>query len=118
MDDPDSNYYLPDDYVFHGAGAVEDYIVDSYFAESKRNLFGTVCAAHHLAWHAGPLPVCASIQAQSCVSLGTIGPFPLNSWPRDVKPASAKCSSSPMVGVLFAARPVAAHMQPFVTLGR
>ena len=49
MDDPDSNYYLPDDYLFHGAGAVEDYIVDSYFAESKRNLFGTVCSAHHLA---------------------------------------------------------------------
>ncbi|CAL5220920.1 g3017 [Coccomyxa viridis] len=40
MDDPDSKYYLPDDYVFHGMGAVEDYVVDSYFAESKFSVFG------------------------------------------------------------------------------
>ena len=42
MDDPDSKYYLPDDYVFHGMGAVEDYVVDSYFAESKFSVFGKV----------------------------------------------------------------------------
>ena len=42
MDDLDSKYYLPDDYVFHGKGAVEDYIVDSYFAESKFGAFGKV----------------------------------------------------------------------------
>ena len=45
MDDPDSKYYLPDDYVFHGLGPVDDYIVDSYFAESQNSLFGKVRSA-------------------------------------------------------------------------
>ena len=42
MDDPDGKYYLPNDYVFHGIGAVEDYVVDSYFAESRFSAFGKV----------------------------------------------------------------------------
>ena len=42
MDDADSKYYLPDDYVFHGVHPMEDYLVESYFAESQYSLFGKV----------------------------------------------------------------------------
>lgn len=42
INDPESKYYLPDDYAFHGQGPEQDYAVDTYFGEFKYSLFGKV----------------------------------------------------------------------------
>ena len=40
--DPKSQYFLPDDYTFHGKGSAETYLVDGYFAETGNTMFGKV----------------------------------------------------------------------------
>ena len=40
--DPNSQYYLPDDYTFHGKGTEEDYVVDGLFGETANTMFGEV----------------------------------------------------------------------------
>ncbi len=40
--DPNSQYYLPDDYTFRGKGAEETYIVDGYFGETADTMFAKV----------------------------------------------------------------------------
>ena len=40
--DPDSEFYLPDDYVFRGKGAEADYLIDGYFGETANTMFGKV----------------------------------------------------------------------------
>lgn len=42
LNDPTSEFYLPDDYVFHGKGSEETYIVDGYFGETAATMFGQV----------------------------------------------------------------------------
>lgn len=37
---PESKYYLPDDYQFHGKGSEADYAVHSYFGETATSMFG------------------------------------------------------------------------------
>lgn len=44
INDPESKYYLPDDYAFHGQGPEQDYTVDSFFGDFKNSLFGKVCS--------------------------------------------------------------------------
>ncbi|CAK0783230.1 hypothetical protein CVIRNUC_006429 [Coccomyxa viridis] len=38
--DPNSEFYLPDDYVFRGKGAEFDYLIASYFSETANTMFG------------------------------------------------------------------------------
>ena len=40
--DPNSEFYLPDDYVFRGKGAEADYLIDGYFSETANTMFGKV----------------------------------------------------------------------------
>ena len=40
--DPNSQYYLPDDYTFRGKGAEETYIVEGYFGETADTMFAKV----------------------------------------------------------------------------
>ena len=99
MDDPDSKYYLPNDYLFHGVGAVEDYMVDSYFAESKLNLFGKVCS---LAVRNGMLGLCLLVfhpSSKPC-RLRSTGPslHPRLLAPVPLTPASTNSSSLPVLG--------------------
>ena len=42
VNDPSSQYFLPDDYTFHGKGSEETYIVDGYFGETADSMFGKV----------------------------------------------------------------------------
>ncbi len=42
LSNPESKYYLADDYVFHGKGAEADYALESYFQETANSLFGKV----------------------------------------------------------------------------
>lgn len=42
VNDPNSRYYLPDDYTFHGKGPEETYLVDGYFGETSDSLFAKV----------------------------------------------------------------------------
>ena len=44
--DPNSEFYLPDDYVFRGKGAEADYLIDSYFSETANTMFGKVLHSH------------------------------------------------------------------------
>ena len=45
LSNPESKYYLADDYVFHGKGAEVDYALDSYFQETVNSMFGKVSCA-------------------------------------------------------------------------
>ena len=40
--DPESKFYLADDYHFHGKGSEADYALDSYFGETATSMFGKV----------------------------------------------------------------------------
>ena len=40
--DPNSEFYLPDDYVFRGKGAEADYLIDGYFSATPNTMFGKV----------------------------------------------------------------------------
>lgn len=55
--DPNSKYFLPDDYTFHGKGTEEDYVVDGLFGETANTMFGKVnptpTLVHHGLWLAG-----------------------------------------------------------------
>ena len=42
VNDPKSQYFLPDDYTFHGKGSEEAYVVNGYFADTGNTLFGKV----------------------------------------------------------------------------
>ena len=44
--DPNSEFYLPDDYVFRGKGAEADYLIDGYFSETANTMFGKVWPLH------------------------------------------------------------------------
>ncbi len=44
--DPNSEFYLPDDYVFRGKGAEFDYLIASYFSETANTMFGKVWPVH------------------------------------------------------------------------
>ena len=39
---PDSKFYLANDYQFHGEGPEADYALDSYFEETANSMFGKV----------------------------------------------------------------------------
>ena len=44
---PDSKYFLDNDYLFHGKGSEADYALDSYFAETANSRFGKVSSETH-----------------------------------------------------------------------
>lgn len=39
---PESKYYLADDFVFHGKGSEADYALEGYFGETAATMFGKV----------------------------------------------------------------------------
>ena len=42
LQNPDSKFYLADDFVFHGKGSEADYALDGYFGETAATMFGKV----------------------------------------------------------------------------
>ena len=42
VNDPKSEYFLPNDYTFHGRGTAESYIVDGLFGETANTAFNQV----------------------------------------------------------------------------
>ena len=59
--DPNSQYYLPDDYTFHGKGTEEDYVVDGLFGETANTMFGKVDHPSH------PLTTACGLQRAPCL---------------------------------------------------